>query len=488
MAKLTPSLTALYQQPKGLYLLFFTELWERFGFYTLQTIIILYMTKSLLLTDHAANSLFAAFSALLYLTPMAGGYLADRYLGSQRAVMIGGGLFVLAYILSAFQNEDVFFLGLGVLICANGLFKPSVSSIVGELYSLNDPRREGGFTLFYMGINIGALIPPLIAGTLVTYYGWHAGFIVAAVGMLMGQCVFLIGRHYLGTAGLYPKGSSSSRAVPTYQFYSLLCFSIGLFIAICQIAFYHPAFTAQLIEVAAIGVVALVLFLLFQEKKAQRNRMLASLILIIISVGFWSLYNQTFSSLMLFADRNMGKSFMGIPIDAELTQFFNPFFIFMLSPFLSRLWVRLGHSGLNPSIQLKFSVGILLLSVGFFILAIGTTFFNQQGVVSPAWLIISYLLQTLGELLISPIGLAMITVLCPKKRVGLMMGVWFFSQAAAFAIGGSLANLAAVSPAIPASASVIVYSHTFKLYGCISLVMAIVSGCLIPFLNRLIKA
>lgn len=475
------------KQPKSLYLLFFTELWERFGFYTLQTIIILYMTKGLMMADHQANLLFAAFSSLLYLTPILGGYIADNFLGFQRTIIIGGILFIVAYILAAFPNKSLFFLGLSILICANGFFKPNVSSIVGELYQENDPRRDGGFTLFYMGINIGALIPPLIAGVLVTKYGWHSGFILAAIGMTVGQVIFMLGKKSLGQAGLYPKGNPDKKDV-SLRFYLLLTLGVLSVIAFCQLAFHFPETTNLITELAAVAVFCAVIFFLFKEPLAQRKKMFASLILILISVTFWSLYNQTFTSLMLFADRNMEKQILGIPLDAEATQFFNPFFIILLSPILSRFWIRLDKHGLNPGTSLKFALGILLMSAGYLVLALGSHFFgNDTGTTSAWWLVASYFLQTTAELLISPIGLAMITVLCPKHLVGMMMGVWFFSQAASFAIGGALANMAAIPQQMTQIESLPIYSHAFLLFGSVSLVMTVISFALVPLINRMIK-
>lgn len=472
------------KQPKALYLLFFTELWERFGFYTLLTVLILYMTKSLEMTDKHANLLYAAFTSLLYLTPMIGGYLADKYLGFQRSIIIGGFLFIGGYLLAALPNQSTFFIGLSLLICANGFFKPNVSSLVGDLYHIHDPRRDGGFTLFYMGINIGALIPPLIAGYIVTTYGWHAGFILAAAGMTIGQVVFLLMRKCLHGAGAYPHQPKVS-TVPSATFYILLLLGIILSLGLCHFAFLYPAVTDVIIEVAAIMILLVTYWFMQKEPRYQRKKMIACLILIVISIGFWAIYNQTFTSLMLFADRNMSKHILGLTLTTENTQFFNPFFIVALSPILNWMWIKLDRFGLNPSTQVKFALGIAFMCAGFLVLTIGAKFFSPKGMTSPWWLVSSYLFQTIGELLISPIGLAMITVLCPKHLVGMMMGVWFFSQAAAFATGGMLANIAAVPAAIPVMESSTIYAHAFLIYGEISLAFALLSFALLPMLNRL---
>ncbi len=474
------------KQPRGLFLLFFTELWERFGFYTLQTIIILYMTKGLLLSDTNAYLLYGTFSSMLYLTPVLGGYLADKYLGFQRAIILGGVLLIVGYLLTAIPNNQIFFLGLSVIIVANGLFKPNVSSIVGDLYRPGDPRRDGGFTIFYMGINVGSLIPPLITGWIVATYGWHAGFLLAAIGMFIGLVTFIIGKKRLRTSGVMPATSPLRDKRESLIFYLLFYGGIVLAVCLFLILFRFPAETDIILALASVIVVAAVIYFLLKEKRGQRNKMIACLILILISIGFWSLYNQTFTSLMLYADRNMGKKLLGITIDAEFTQFFNPFFIVMLSPLLSRLWIWLDKNRSNPSTPLKFSMGVLMMAIGFFVLGLGGRCFSFGAETSPWWLIASYFVQTIGELLLSPIGLAMITTLSPKHLVGMMMGVWFLTQSAAFAIGGGLATLASVPDKTIPAESLKIYDHAFIIYGAISLVLAIVSMLLIPYLKRLI--
>ena len=474
------------KQPRGLYLLFFTELWERFGFYTLQTIIILYMTKALLLTDSKAYLLYGAFSSMLYLTPVIGGYVADKYLGFQRSIMIGGVLLTIGYLITAVPGNAFFFLGLSVIIVANGLFKPNVSSILGDLYRPGDPRRDGGFTLFYMGINIGSLLPPLFTGYLVNHYGWHSGFLVAAFGMAIGLVTFIFGRSRLRSCGALPPMSPLHDSKEALSFYALFYLIVLLAIGAMMFLFHFPGETDLLLAVASIAILLVVIYFLLKEKPSQRNKMIACLILILISVGFWAVYNQTFTSLMLYADRNMNKEFLGFTIDAEFTQFFNPFFIVLFSPILSRLWISLSRKKSNPSTPTKFSYGVLFMALGFFFLGFGGTYFGQNGETSSYWLVGSYLLQTIGELLLSPIGLSMITTLSPKHLVGMMMGVWFLTQAAAFAIGGGLATLASVPAKTTAENALAIYDKAFFIYGALALALAIISFILIPYLKKLI--
>ncbi len=474
------------KQPRGLYLLFFTELWERFGFYTLQTIIILYMTKALLLTDDKAYLLYGAFSSMLYLTPVIGGYVADKYLGFQRSIMTGGVLLTIGYLITAVPGNSFFFLGLSVIIVANGLFKPNVSSILGDLYRPGDPRRDGGFTLFYMGINIGSLLPPLFTGYLVNHYGWHSGFLVAAFGMAIGLVTFIFGRSRLRSCGALPPMSPLHDSKEAFSFYALFYLIVIGAVGAMMFLFHFPGETDLLLAVASLAILLVVIYFLLKEKPSQRNKMIACLILILISVGFWAVYNQTFTSLMLYADRNMDKEFLGFTIDAEFTQFFNPFFIVLFSPILSRLWISLNRKKSNPSTPTKFSFGVLFMALGFFFLGFGGVYFGQNGETSSYWLVGSYLLQTIGELLLSPIGLSMITTLSPKHLVGMMMGVWFLTQSAAFAIGGGLATLASVPAKTTAENALAIYDKAFFIYGSLALALAIISFILIPYLKKLI--
>jgi len=478
------------RQPNGLYLLFFTEMWERFGFYTLQTIIILYMSKSLLYVygDGRSYAVYAAFSGLLYLMPVLGGYLADRYFGFQYAIIIGGIIFILSYILTALSGSHAFFLGLSVLVCAHGLFKPNVSSLLGELYAEHDPRREGGFTLFYMGINIGSLFPPLVAGFVVHLWGWHAGFLLAAVGMLFGMIIFLSGRRLLNGAGMLPLHSPLQRSGGFRVAFGLIFF-LGLIvtIAIVYLAFGYPVVTGRVLEVCSVLVVLVVVGVALRESRLVRNKLLAALTLIAISVGFWALYNQTFTSLMLFADRNMVKSFCGIPLSTENTQFFNPFFIVVLSPILSRIWTSLSKRSINPSYPGKFTLGVVMVGLGFFVLSFGIKYFSENGLVSANWLVSSYFLQTLGELFLSPIALAMVTELAPKHLVGMMMGVWFFSNSIAAVFGGSLARLTDIPAGTSVVAALGIYQHGFLMFSVLALMLAIVSLLLMPIVKRLIR-
>ncbi len=476
------------QHPKGLYLLFFTEMWERFGFYALQTVIVLYMAKGLGFSDAKSDLLYGTFSSMLYLTPPIGGYLADKFLGFQRSIIVGGFLLMLGYIFTALPSEYYFFVGLSILIVGNGLFKPNVSSIVGALYEPGDSRRDAGFTIFYMGINIGSLIPPLFIGAMVAAYGWHSGLSTAAIGMLFGMIIFISGKSRLQHHGTTPCNSPLLKdALTRFKFNALFYASLVVAVLIFHETFAFPLATDAILGVVSALFIATVLYFLFKEPKEQQRKMLAALVLIAISVGFWALYNQTFTSLILYAARSMNKNLLGFHINAEFTQFYNPFFIIVLSPILSKLWIRLASKGKNPSIPMKFALGVLFMAFGFLLIGFASTYWNHNGITSGWWLISSYGLQTVGELLLSPIGLSMITMLAPKHLVGMMMGIWFLALAAAFAIGSGLATYAAVPKTATNLQATLIYGHAFTWYGLLAIGLTVFSFVLVPFLNKLIK-
>lgn len=474
------------RQPKGLYSLFLTELWERFGFYTVQTILVLYLISKLGYSDKSAYLLYGTFSSLLYLTPFIGGFLADRYLGFRRCVILGGILLCIGYAIMGLPSVKALFIGLSIIIAGNGLFKPNVSSLLGSFYRGTDPRREGGFTIFYMGINIGGMLPPLFIGAFVAAYSWGSGFLLAALGMVFSLSIFFFTRKLLEKQGNIPE-KSPLRAKKNKKFYGWLFLGIIASIALCHLLFYYPEEADFFLIVATLAILGTLLFFLFKERADQRKKLIACLILIALSIGFWAIYMQTFTSLILFAQRNIHKEIFGIPINAEFTLFFNPFFIIALSPLFSRLWTWLEMKRINPSIPFKFSLGILCIGIGFLVLSIGTRCCNTDGIASLWWLICSYFIQTIGELLLSPIGLAMITRLAPARLVGTMMGVWFMTLAAAFAIGGPLATLANIPKGTPTAQSLVIYDHAFLIYAGIALTLTVLSFSLVPYLKRLIE-
>ena len=475
------------KQPKGLKVLFMTELWERFAFYAVQTLLILFMSEKLHFSDTRAFILFGAYSALVYLSPVIGGYLADKYFGFQQMIVSGGWLFVIGYLVLSLPYSWAFYLGLSLNIVANGLFKPNVTSILGELYrGPEDHRRDPGYTWFYMGMNIGALLPPLFLGVVVVFVNWSAGFLTAAIGMFLSMVFYYVGRRQLNHAGAIPKESILHR--PHKKKRVLWIFFIGIIVSVVVVDVLLR-FTLEVnyfVIIVSIVFLLMVIYFLFQEKGKERMRMAAALILTVISAGFWIFYTQGSTSLILFAKRNMGKHFLGLPIDPEGTLFFNPFFIIIFSPLFSKLWTVLSRKKKDWSTPIKFAWGVFFMAFGYLVLGLGCRFFGNEALVSPWWVAISYLFQAIGELLLSPVGLAMITALSPHKHIGIMMGVWFLIQAAASAIGGRLATFATVLPHFTIEESLKIYSRAFLLFFWLCFVLSIIAFIFVPLLNRMI--
>lgn len=477
----------LLSQPKGLYLLFFTELWERFGFMCLQTIFVLYLSHQFHFSDHHAYLLLGAFGAFQWLSPVPGGFLADRFFGFQRAIILGGILLAIGYFITAIPTHTWFLIGLGLLILGNGLFKPNVSSIVGTLYDQDDPRRDSGFTIFYMGINVGTLLPPFFIGTLVNKYGWDWGFILAAIGMLVSLLIFLLGRKQLQQHGTMPITSILRNTAKAQGFNIKFIAACLAILAASYFILLAPQIGNIIFIFASVAILVVIIRIILRLERKDRNNMLVCVTLTIISIGFWAIYMQCFSSFMLFADRNLDLHFIGLTITPEFTQMFNPLFIILLAPLFSYLWPWLSRKKLNPSYPTKFALGTLFMALGLLQLAFCIKVFGHHGYTSTWWLVLSYLLQTIGELVLSPIGLAMITVLAPKKYVGMMMGVWFLALAASFAIGAELATIADVPKHVSLFVSQNIYTHAFFDYGWMGIGLTLVAFFATPKLKKMIS-
>jgi len=382
--------------PKGLYLLFAVEAWERFSYYGMRALLVLYMTKFLLFDTEKAGSVYGWYTGLVYMTPLIGGYLADRYFGARRCILAGGLLMALGQFALAVPSLPFFYAALGLLIVGNGFFKPNISTIVGKLYEPGDPRRDGGFTIFYMGINLGAFFSPLICGTLGELYGWQYGFASAGVGMLAGLLIYHFGaKKLLGDKGLRPVH------IPKEQ------------------GGNQPLTREEKQRVAVIFILSF--FVLF----------------------FWAAFEQAGSSLTLFADRSTDRM---IPIinwefPTSWFQAVNPLLIFILAPLFSKLWISLARSGREPLTPNKMAAGLGLLAIGFVVMIMAAALYEQTGsAVSILWLLVVYLLHTLGELCLSPVGLSMVTKLAPATFASLLMGCWFLSSALANLVGGIFAG------------------------------------------------
>lgn len=480
--------------PKQLALLFFTEMWERFSFYGMRALLVLFMVHQLKYADAKANLIYGTYTALVYLMPLFGGIAADKILGYRRAIILGGALMAIGHLILAVPAEWSFFAGMAFLISGNGFFKPNISTMVGRLYRDDDARRDSAFSIFYMGVNLGAFIGGLLCGELgqnghkhfsfiTEENSWHYGFGLAGVFMVLGLITFLFGQKSLGEIGLVPKEETGKEVTLPKQFSVL----IGSLIIIPIFIFLFHNYTLMgkiMFPIAIIATVAMVVIAFKQEKEA-RNKMLAAIVMVAFSVLFWAFYEQGGGSLNLYTERNVNT--FGISA-AAINNSINPFYIIILSFPFAWLWVWLDKRGKEPTTPMKFTVSFLQLGLGFFLFVVGAKL-ATDGRVSFLWYALGYLMLTTGELCISPIGLSMITKLSPPKFTGMMMGFWFLASALGQHLAGVIGTLMAIhseggSATVSPIESLAIYSGVFMKIFYVAIGGGLVLFLLIPILKR----
>lgn len=432
--------------PKGLMTLFFSEMWERFCYYGMRVLLTLYLVKSLMKGDAEAALIYGAYTGLVYAAPILGGKMADKYLGYRNAVLLGAVLMAIGEFLILGGTDHFLLIGMGALIVGNGYFKANISTIVGKLYEDGDPRRDSGFTIFYIGINIGALLATTVVAFVGETYGFKYGFALAGIGMLLGLIIFWTGRQNYAAApglGITEEGKQKVGPINKATLVSILS------LLIIPVAYYLIQHNSWM-DYILLGLFVFISIVLIkagidadstEKVKVWKDRMIALIIFMLINVTFWACFEQAGTSLTLFADRNVDRSIFGWEMPASMTQFFNPFFIIVFGSIFSVMWVKLSKIGKNPSIPMKFAFGILQLALGFLITKVGLQFVNESFQVPLLTLFFLYLLHTTGELFLSPIGLSMVTKLSPKNIAGTAMGAWFLSFAIANYVGGKIASL-----------------------------------------------
>lgn len=444
--------------PRGLSTLFFTEMWERFSYYGMRALLILFMTAKvddggLGLDIRLAGVIYGIYTALVYMTNLPGGWIADRFIGARKAVFIGGIIITLGHISLMFNGLPFFYLGLLLVIIGTGLLKPNVSTMVGDLYTKEDKRRDAGFSIFYMGINLGAFIAPLICGYLGQKVNWHYGFGAAAVGMFLGLIQYKTSEKYLGTIGL-PSHKALDATLKS-QAQKQLITGLGIFIGIVVILAYIVL--QGIIEINAktlsifFGCLYVVLVFgyfgsLFSQKgwsTEERGRLWVIVVLFIAAALFWASYEQVGSTLSLFADRFTVNSVLGMNFPSSWWQSMHACLIILFAPVFAWIWVTLSKRNQEPSIPVKFAMGLLLTGASFLVLVPAAMYLSQnaESRVGPQWLFTVFFLQTLGELCLSPVGLSSMTKLAPARVVGQMMGVWFLASSVGNFIGGQVGSL-----------------------------------------------
>ncbi len=498
--------TAFFGHPLGLSTLFASEMWERFSYYGMRALLVLFLTATFAsggfeMAELDAFTIYGIFTGLVYVTPIIGGMLADKVLGQRKSIYIGGlmmatGQFLLAT--SAWLHnsgaemefrQTIFFAGLGILIAGNGFFKPNISTMVGELYDNNDPRKDGGFTIFYMGINLGAMLSPLVAGKLGEQVAWQYGFLSAGIGMLIGTTWFFVRSHTLGHIGMPPAVKHERVRLAVKDWISILVYVVSLVALIFAIIIGWGAMpsvlSTTLIYVLAIGGTLYLVFSIFRGTtgKTEWSRVGVILVLAVFNIFFWSGFEQAGTTFNIFARDNTNRMIGNWEIPATWFQSINAFYIVVFAPLFSILWLKLDKKGLNPNTPMKFAWGMALLAAGFVVMAIAysaSTSGAEIKLMSPMWLAMVYMLHTFGELCLSPIGLSMVTKLSPPKLVSTMMGVWMGS----FAAGNFVASqMKAIS--IKLESAIGTEIQVFWMIAIQSAIIAVILVILSPWLKRM---
>jgi len=461
------------RNPYSLITLFFTEMWERFSYYGMRALLVLYLVNSLNYSDADALHIYAIYTGLVYLTPIIGGYLADKYLGTQKTIFIGGITMMLGHFLMVFP--DLLFLAMGLLIIGNGYFKPNISTLLGRLYKDNDVRRDSGFSIFYIGINLGAFLAPLIVGYVGETISWHYGFAIAGLGMLAGLIQFYLGQNKI----IQEDVSKKTKRLNFTDWKSIIFLSlinIPIILLIFEINTFINDYLYELLTL--LSTLAIILFLKKRKKISFIREDIKKVsyigILSLFVIFFWVGFEQAGGSLTLYASNSVDRNLFGFIIPVSFFQSINPLIIILLGPIIANFWLRVDNSNRKISTSQKMGIGLILLSAGFFLIM----FVNNSSDLSISlwWLVGVYFLHTLGELCLSPIGLSMVTKVSPKKIASLMMGFWFLSAAIANYSAGKLPSILQTNDL-----------DLFTFLTIMSLAAGIILISIAPFMEKLVR-
>jgi POT family proton-dependent oligopeptide transporter len=476
-----------FGQPRGLATLFMTEMWERFSFYGMRALLVLYLTAPTTLgtppgpglgfSDGDAAAIYGSYNALVYVLPLAGGWIADKIWGARRSVLVGGIIIAAGHFSMAMPAETMFWLGLFLIAAGTGLLKPNISAIVGHLYAPDDVRRDAGFSLFYMGINLGAFLAPLVTGALQVHLGWHWGFAAAGVGMVLGLIQYVLGRKNLGDAGLRPENPATREELRRVGVRGLIVVLVIAVVAVGNAILFGwdaaDVTTMLTLIILVLPVVYFVRLLRAPMTTVQRSRVKAFVALFLGAVVFWGIYDQAGSTLSVFTQNYINRDVLGFEIPTAWFQSINPIFIIAFAPVFAWLWTKLADRA--PSLPLKFAIAMVGIGLSFIIMippAAAAANGQQSSIV---WIVSVYLIQTWSELLLSPTGLSATTVLAPPGYGSQMLALWFL----AVAVGDSLAGqiLRALDNAS--------YVTTFLVFGSAALLLSLVMFALVRPIKRL---
>ena len=477
--------------PKGLFVLFFAEMWERFSYYGMRALLIFYLTKHWLFSDKDASVIYGAYTALVYITPVLGGYLADRYLGQRKAVTYGAVLLTFGHFLMGFEGAggqdaaslNIFWLALAFIIVGSGFLKANISVIVGQLYPRTDVRRDGAYTIFYMGINLGAFLGSLACGYVGETYGWSYGFGLAGFGMLAGLIVFIAFKPLLLGRGEAPDAARLAAPVMGIKFEWLL-YGVGILaVAACWWMVQNQSVVGYFLGTAGAILVGYVMFTaVVKLDREARDRIFAAMFLILGSILFWALFEQAGSSLSLYTDRHVDRTIFGWDVPASMFQSVNAMFIVLLAPGFAILWTWLGRRGWEPSAPAKFGIALLQLGAGFLVLVAGAA----TGTMTPVlFIFLIYLLHTTGELCLSPVGLSAMNRLAPAHMASLIMGTWFFASATGNFAAGLIAGATGSEAASGEGAGKQVVLDVYSQIGWIAIGVGVAVLVISPLIKKL---
>ena len=467
--------------PRGLFVLFYAEMWERFSYYGMRALLVLYLTKHWLFDDSKATLIYGAYGALVYITPVLGGVMADRWLGQRKAVLFGGILLMCGHFLMAVEGTggqsdptiNIFWTALAFIIVGSGFLKANISVMVGQLYKLTDVRRDGAYTIFYMGINLGAAVGTILVGYLGETVGWGYGFGLAGIGMLAGLIVFVLGKKSLLGRGEAPR--------PLSQTTEWTLYGVGLAaVAVIWGLVQYQDVIQTLLIISGIGLLVYVVYEAFKLEPQARDRIFAILFLIALNPLFWGLFEQAGGSINLYTDRYVDRA--GVP--ASLFQSINPIYIILLAPMFAALWVALGKRGLEPSAPAKFGLALLQVGAGFLVFVWGAYAFpvGPEAQTAVIFVFLLYLLHTTGELCLSPVGLSAMNRLAPSFMASLIKGAWFYMTAVGNFVAGKIGE------ATGGEGGEMTKDLTLTIYnkiGWVAIGVGVVVLLLSPFIKRL---
>jgi POT family proton-dependent oligopeptide transporter len=464
--------------PKGLYMLFFAEMWERFSYYGMRAILIFYLTQHWLFNDGKSNLIYGAYTSLVYITPVLGGYLADRYLGQRRAVLFGGILLAAGHSLMAVEGVggqddptiNVFWMALSFIIVGSGFLKANISVMVGQLYKLTDLRRDGAYTIFYMGINVGAALGTILVAYLGQTVGWGFGFGLAGIGMIAGLIVFVLGKGALLGAGEAPKALARGKEMAIY--------GIGLAsVAVIWALIQYQDVIQWLLIISGVSLLGYVLYESFKLPKEPRERMFAILFLIALNPLFWGLFEQAGGSMNLFTDRFVDRS--GVP--AGIFQSINPIYIILLAPLFAALWQWLARAGREPSAPAKFGLALAQMGLANLVLVWGAEAYGVAAMTPVILVFMYYLFATTAELCLSPVGLSAMNRLAPHYLASLIMGAWFYMTAVGNFVAGKIGEATGGHDGAMSKQGLL---DIYELFGYISIGVAVLVLLISPIVKR----